>query len=306
MRVFITGVAGTIGRLVAEQLAGDPTIEHVTGFDTRPCRPPVPGMQFVRATPQQPEWTPLLDHVDVAVHVGGLVSWPARRGRETTLVADSKHILRAMLASGVRKIIVANSGAIYGARSGHPARETDPVRGHQDSAYARARAEIADFLDVLVRDRPDVTVTRLRAAPITGPRYLAPVRYFAGGPVLACGREDRVFQALHEDDLVSALRLAIHHDLPGIYNVCADRGVSYRELAALLDRDQTCAPLAWIVLRAWWLWSWWRRRTPPNWVRSLYRGPVVSAERLLAAGWTPRHTTRDAAAAAYATFQTGA
>ena len=60
MRVFIGGVAGNTGRLLAERLLSSMRVDAVTGLDDRPCYPPLPGLRFVRAAYQQREWWPHL------------------------------------------------------------------------------------------------------------------------------------------------------------------------------------------------------------------------------------------------------
>ncbi len=81
MRVLVTGVAGSLGRLVAERLLDDPAVESVIGLDARTCHPPLPGLHFVRAALRQPEWTPLLNDVDAVIHLAG-AEWPTRRQRK--------------------------------------------------------------------------------------------------------------------------------------------------------------------------------------------------------------------------------
>jgi UDP-glucose 4-epimerase len=303
MRVLVTGVAGRIGRLVAERLVVQPDVQAVIGLDERLCRPPVPGMRFVRARLDQPEWGPLLATVDVVVHVDALTGWPLRRGIDRALVADTQHVLRAAVRAGVPRLVVANNAALYGLHPDGPLAESAPVRGHSASRYARTRAQVADYLDLFERRARGTVVTRLRTAWTCGTRYTAPARHFLQAPVLVCGEEERRFQVIHEDDLVLAIVHAVRHDLPGVYNVAADAGVSFHELAALVDKDRACVPLAWVMLWGWWGWRWLRRRTPPLWLRGLYRAQPVDAGKLRATGWTPRHTSRAALVEALAAVQ---
>jgi UDP-glucose 4-epimerase len=300
MRVFIAGVAGRTGRLLAERLLVEPDIESVTGIDERACYPPVPGLRFVRVRPRQPEWTPLLGDADAVVHVGGL-RWPlhwARRAQEDHLVEDSKFFLRAV--AHVPKTIMLTSAAVYGPQPSGPITEWSPVRGHEGSAYARARAQVSDYLDGM---RYNGVLTRVRAAWLCGPRHLALIRLLNTEPVRACGYENRVLDVLHEDDLIAAILLALRHDLPGIYNASADGGIALREVAALVGENQTCVPLGWLVVRAWWRWRWLRWRTPPLWVRSVYNSRPLDSSKLRAAGWTPRYTPRRALIEALEVFR---
>lgn len=297
-RVFIIGVARPSGRLLTEHLLAQPEIVAVGGLDDRPCVPPVPGLAFVRSAFDRPEWTAALDGVGVAVVLLGL-AWPLRwrdRAAEAQLVAQSKLVLRRLRAAGVRKIIVAQSAALYGTPTGaspDPLTESARVRGHRGSAYARARAQVADFLDLFARDY-DGILTRLRAAWIVGPHHLALARLCASEPALACGYEEYMLPVVHEDDLVRALAFAVRHDLPGVYHVGAAEGLRFHEVAALVGKQHACTPLPWLVLRAWVRWRWLRWHTPPLWVRALYRGAGLDVGKLRAAGWSPQVTARAA------------
>jgi UDP-glucose 4-epimerase len=296
MRVLIAGVAGSLGRALAERLLADPAFDQVIGLDASACYPPVPGLHFVRADLRQPEWTPLLAETDAAVLLTGM-AWPLRRssGRaEEALVGDSKSFVRAAVAAGAPRLIVACNAALYGPQVAGPVTESAPLFGYQASAYARARAMVADYLDTVAQGGYDGTLTRLRAAWMCGAQHLVLGRYLTGGPVLACGYADRVIQVVHEADMVAALELALRRDLPGVYNVCADGGMPFRELVALVGASGACAPLAWLALHAWWDWRWRDQPTPPGWVRGLVRSQPLDASKLRAAGWTPAHSTRDA------------
>jgi UDP-glucose 4-epimerase len=307
MRVLIAGVAGSLGRALAGHLLADPACEQVIGLDAGACYPPVPGLDFVRASLRQPEWTPRLAQVDAAVLLTGL-AWPLRRssGRaEEALVEDSKSFVRAAVAAGVPRLIVASSAALYGDQVAGPVVESAPLQGYQASAYARARAMVSDYLDAVAQGGYNGILTRLRAAWICGPQHLALLHYLTGGPLLACGYGDRVLQVVHEADMVTALVLALRRDLPGEYNVCADGGISFRQLAALVGDSGACAPLTWLVVRAWWRWRWRGQRTPPGWVWGLYHSQPLDAGRLRAAGWTPDYSTRDALVEALTVVRAG-
>jgi UDP-glucose 4-epimerase len=302
MRVFIAGVAGHTGRLLAERLLIEPDIDAVTGIDARVCYPPIAGLRFVRVRPCQPEWLSLLDDADAAIHLGGL-RWPppwSRRKQEERLVEESKFFLRGVASAGVPKTIMLTSAALYGPQPPGPVTERSPVRGHEAGAYARARAQVSDVLDGM---RYNGVLSRLRVAWLCGPRHLALIRAFDSGPARACGYEDRVLDVLHEDDLITAVLVTLRRDLPGIHNVGASGGIRLRDAVALVNDHQMCVPLGWLVVRAWMRWRWMRWRTPPLWVRSLYDTRPLDTSKFRAAGWTPRHPPRQAMIEALEVFR---
>ncbi|MCZ7538395.1 MAG: NAD-dependent epimerase/dehydratase family protein [Anaerolineae bacterium] len=301
MRVFIGGVAGNTGRLLAERLLGGGRVQRVTGLDDRPCYPPLPGLHFVRAAYEQREWWPHLADADAAVLLTPL-RWPlARRDRrrEAALVSEARAFVGAAMALGVPRLIVANSAALYGVQAASAALGEDaPPRGHTASAYARARARLADWLELDAAPRYPGVLTRLRVAPLVGAHHGEIVRHVRRLPLLVCGEEDRALALVHEDDALLAIEHAIWHDLPGLYNVAAGDGLALHELAALTGRGQTCIPAAWLMLRAWWGWRWRGWPTPPLWARALLQDGMLRTDRLAAAGWSPRHSARDALLAA--------
>ncbi len=301
MHVFIGGVAGNTGRLLAERLLAGGRAQAVTGLDERPCYPPLPGLRFVRAAYEQREWWPHLAGTDVAVLLTPL-RWPlARRDRrrEVALVSEVRGFVQAAMALGVPKLIVTNSAALYGTwAAGAVLGEDAAVRGHSASAYGRARARLADWLELDAAPQYPGVLTRLRVPLVAGAHHGEIVRHVRRLPVLVCGAEERALALVHEDDALLAIEHAIWHDLPGIYNVAAGDGLALRELAALAGRGQTCVPAAWLALRAWWGWRWRGWPTPPLWARALILGGMLWTDRLAAAGWSPRHSARDALLAA--------
>lgn len=305
MRLLIAGVSSPTGRMLAEYLRAAPDVESVTGLDTVRCSPPVAGMHFVRASFRQPDWTPLLAQVDAAVLLTGL-RWPLRqsaRAAEQAQVEDSKAFVSAALRARVPRIIVASSAALYGPQPPGAIREGAPLHGYRASVYARGRAFVADYLETAAKNDYNKSLTCLRAAWISGPRHLEAIRHLTGGPVLACGYDDRVIQAVHEDDLLAAFGLALRHDLAGVYNVCPDGGLTLPQVALLVGESRDCMPLPWLTLRAWWHWRFRGQPTPPAWVRSLYLSRPLDGQKLRAAGWTPRFSSREALIAAQQGFR---
>ncbi len=306
MHILIAGVAGITGRLVAESLLATPReITRVIGLDPRPCLPPIPGLHFARARFHQPEWMPLLTEVDAAIHVLG-AAWPSprRTSLNATLFEDTRFFIDAALAARVRKLVIVTSAALYGVQKpGHLIDESTPVRGHETSAYARARARVSDYVDVIAArggdERDDegsnpTIITRLRTAWMCGARHTALVRHAQTEPILARGLEDHTLDVVHEEDVIAAIRLALRDDLPGVYNVCADDAVRFRDLAALAGQSREPVSLARVMVRAWWRWRWRGQPTPPGWVRGLFRAGSLDAQKLRAAGWQPQYTAQEA------------
>jgi nucleoside-diphosphate-sugar epimerase len=293
MRVLIIGVAGNLGRLAAECLLTDSNVESVIGLDWRACRPPLPGVRFIRAALHQPEWRSLLREVDAVIDLID-ASWPLPRRHDRISSEDHKQVLSAV--SSVEKLIIASSVALYGPQPSGWITEDAPIRGHQAGKHARAQALVADFIQAEA-----IPATQLRSAWMAGPRSLSLTRWLSAMPVPAGGV--RQLQVLHHEDWLAALRTVLHTDLPGIVHAGAEDAIPFRDAAALLgQRRVTLLPL---TLRAWWDWRVRGRRSPPGWIRALYRAPLLDCSRLRAAGWLPRYTTRETLIEALESLQAG-
>ena len=91
-------------------------------------------------------------------------------------------------------------------------------------------------------------------------------------------------QYLHHDDLADAVVLACAAELDGAFNVAPDGWMSEEEALAL-----TAGPLpARLRRRVRWL----RPEVPADLLPYLLHPWVVANDRLRAAGWTPRYSSR--------------
>ncbi|MBN1200715.1 MAG: NAD-dependent epimerase/dehydratase family protein [Anaerolineae bacterium] len=304
MRVLVSDVAGSFGRLVAGRLLIDPAVEAVIGLDAHACYPPLAGLRFVRASLSQPEWTPLLDGIDAALYLGGVTGWPAHRADALAMLAGGRRFVQAAVAAGVPKVITVCRAAMYGAQPGAPVPETALVCGHQTGAYERAAAQFSDYLDALERDMHG-TITRLRSAWLCGPGHVTLARCLRDLPPV-CGCADRPVQAVHEDDLADVVMLALRTDLPGVYNVAADGGAALGDLHRQAGNFRACMPMIGLVALAWWRWRTRRVEPAPDRLRALYRVKALDVSKLQAAGWMPRYTTQAALAAALDRLGAGA
>jgi nucleoside-diphosphate-sugar epimerase len=256
MRVAVTGVTGQFGRALARRLEGEPAVDEVVGVARRPFDPAAEGFRKLVYRPGDVRDSGLRETFagcDVVVHlafvIGGKRSDQEQR-REIN-IDGSRNVFAAAAEAGARKIVYASSIAAYGAHADNPdlLTEEHPTRGTPGVSYSEEKAEIEAVLDIFEKEHPRIVVTRFRVSSVAGPgmadmiyEFLPPIarrlplfapwfpRVFPN-PVLG-GRF--LLQAVHEDDVAEAFRLAIVDDAPGAFNIAGDGVLGARDVAAIL------------------------------------------------------------------------
>jgi UDP-glucose 4-epimerase len=139
---------------------------------------------------------------------------------------------------------------------------------------------------------PGAVVTTLRAAPVLGPgAERLPSRLLLGRPALRVLGAAPPVQAVHVDDLVTALELVIREDHPGTFNVACDGWLAYEDARAQQPRPLLPAYPGATLERALKLaWSLGVGEIPPGVVPYLVHPWVIANDRLRALGWHPEHT----------------
>ena len=161
-------------------------------------------------------------------------------------------------AAGVPKIIHISSVAAYGMTPEVPpvVTEETPLRGAQTTAfyYAYTKGVVEGNLNTFEQAHPEVCITRFRPHIITGPHflsrttnleiYLGPLRAKTARLLKPQNLDRPILQLCHEEDVATAVSLAVHRDLPGAFNLaatpldlteyCQRRGIKLRLLPVRL------------------------------------------------------------------------
>jgi UDP-glucose 4-epimerase len=139
----------------------------------------------------------------------------------------SRHVMNACSAAKVRRLVLASSTMVYGARPDNPnfLSESHPLRGHPGAHQVQDRAEMESLASEWGARHPDTEVTVLRPCWIMGPTYWDHVtRYFSLPVVPTPMGFDPLLQFVHEDDCLHAFEQATLKPHPGVFNITA-RGV---------------------------------------------------------------------------------
>ena len=297
--VAVTGASGLVGRRLLPLLAAHPAVERVLGLDVRePDRRPRT-VEFARVDIAGTELKPLLEGIDVVVHLAGVVDpVPDVALMARVNVEGTRRVLDAAAAVGARRVVRISSATVYGAWPNNPVPLTEdaPLRPNPHFSPAVQGAEVERLIAEWRASHPGVTVTTLRSAAVVGPgAERLPARILLGRPPLRVRGADAPVQVVHVDDLAAALVLVATTDVPGVFNVAADGWLDATDARDLLPRASVPAlpaeALERLLGRAWDLGV---GDIPAGVVPYLAHPWVIANDRLRAVGWTPEHSNTEA------------
>ncbi|MGH2785828.1 MAG: NAD-dependent epimerase/dehydratase family protein [Actinomycetota bacterium] len=314
MRVAVTGITGQFGKALARLLEDEPAVEEVIGVARRAFDPAAEGFTKLVYWPgdvRDPQLRASFDGADVVVHLAFVIGGTRadQEQRHDINVDGSRNVFAATAEAGARKLIYASSVAAYGAHADNPdlITEEHPTRGTPGVSYSQEKAEVEGILDLFEKEHPSITVTRMRPCAVAGPGLedmlweflpdaarrlpiFAPwfPRLFPnpiqGGRLLA--------QAVHEDDVAEAFRLAIVNEAPGAFNLAGEDVLGARDIASIMRARAIPVPLFGT-----------RRlvdlahrigisKVPGDWI-DLMRYPILvdSTRARTTLGWQPRFTS---------------
>jgi len=147
MNFLITGAAGFLGSALAEHLAREG--HQVRGLDDLSAGDPQalsPDIHFTRGdVNDRPRLWTLLQEVDCVYHLAARVSVPESvlypREYNAVNVGGTVSLMEAMRDVGVRRVILASSGAVYGDQAEQPLKETAIPDPHSPYAVSKISAE---------------------------------------------------------------------------------------------------------------------------------------------------------------------
>jgi len=247
MRVLITGGAGFLGSALANRLvsAGHTVLvlDDLTAGDPRRLDPQVLFTRGdVRDVPKL--WT-LLQGVDCVYHLAARVRVPESihypGDYNQVNVGGTVALMEAVRDTGVSRVVLASSGALYGEQAQQPIREDQPPRPNSPYGVSKVAAEYyVSTLGALY----GIETVALRIFNVYGPGQELPPSYppvipqllrqaQIGGSLVIFGDGTQTRDFVYVDDVVEALAAAaVAHDVNRqVINVGSGREVSINELA---------------------------------------------------------------------------
>ncbi len=230
--VAVTGASSFLGQNLIGLLEEDPRIRRIVSLDVK--TPPTAGAstRLYDMDLTQPAAEERLaevfaaEGVDTVAHLAFLESPTHATGWAHELESvGTMHVLNACRRARVRKLVMWSQTVLYGAHPTNPnfLTEKHPLRARREEPFFADKIEAEN--DALRFGRPGKgrVVTILRTAPILGPtvdNYLT--RYLGRRIVPTVLGFDPLWQFVHEADAVTAFKLAIDRDTPGIFNIVGE------------------------------------------------------------------------------------
>ncbi len=259
------------------------------------------GARSVEALPEREPQSALVgaDVVVLVAHAADLAQHAgvAPRDRQAAAVAGAQHTLAAARAVGVRHVVVVSSAVVHGAWPDRPVvHDDDPLPRGADAAQDGIVADLAAVEAVVARAsrRRTPAVTVLRPAAIVGPGVDTFVtRHFEAPRLLTVRGAVRQWQLVHVDDVAAAARFAVDHRLTGALTVGAPDVLtpSQVEAAAGMRRVELAPATAFGTAER--LHRVGVLPSPASELAFVVYPWTVAADRLTAAGWSARWSSRE-------------
>lgn len=303
MKILVTGGSGFIGSHIVEHYQNRATEIRVLDNLRTGYRKNLDGLHcvFIEGSVTDRELVKkAVGGVDLVFHLAALVSVPESMAKPGECVDINVHgllnVLEEASAAGVRKLVFASSAAVYGDNPVVPKVET--MLPEPKSPYAITKLDGEYYLDMFRREGRLETAA-LRFFNVFGPRQDPKGAYAAAVPifidkavrgeditVFGDGKQTRDF--IYVKDIVGALAFAAETPgVNGVFNAGYGGQITINELAAqIIANAGTTSQILHAPERA-----------------GDVKHSRASADKLLAAGWKPRHTLEEGLARTFEFFK---
>jgi len=219
MNFLITGAAGFLGSSLANQLAREGhQVRAIDDLSTGDPQVLAPDVHFTRGdVSDRPKLWTLLQDVDVVYHLAARVSvqesilYP--RDYNNVNVGGTVALMEAMRDVGVKRVVLASSGAVYGDLGEQPLREE--VVPNPRSPYAVSKLA-AEYYVRTIGNLWKIETVSLRIFNAYGPGQHLPPSHppvvphylrqaLRGGTLVAHGNGAQTRDYVYVDDVVSAM-----------------------------------------------------------------------------------------------------
>jgi UDP-glucose 4-epimerase len=242
--VLITGISGRLGRRVARRLH---RTRRIIGMDPKPFAGMPPDVEHVELDPRRSQARQVFRRSDIGVilHLGVLHNPRGKTPEHLTqnLVALQK-ILEYADQFRIPKVILLSSANAYGPRPDNPQFLTEeaPLLAGGPFSEMRDIVELDMFAQSFFWRSPETEFVILRPAHILGTVRNAPSNYLRLDVVPTVMGFDPMIQAVHQEDVVSAIECALAPGRRGVFNIAGPPPVPLSRALAVLGRRSLPVP----------------------------------------------------------------
>lgn len=303
--IAVSGANTFLGRSLVGLLGEDPQVSRIVVVDVENPNTAGPKTSFYEVDLTQPGVDSRLaeilhaEAVDTFVHLSFL-----ENPTQATAFAhelESVGTMRVLLAchkQNVRKLVVGSSVLVYGAHPDNPnfLTEDRPLRGLHGAHYVADKIDVEEQTKKFAEEHPSACVTVLRMATVLGPtvrNYVA--RWLSRRVVPTVLGYDPLVGFTHEVDAVTALKLAIDRDAPGVFNIASEGALPISTVVKLAGRLAFPMPYGLLRRASALLWVAQVSEAPPPFMALMRHLCVVDCSRAKRElGFRPTFSTRDA------------
>jgi UDP-glucose 4-epimerase len=241
--VLITGVCGRLGRRLARKLHREC---RVIGIDRRPFPDRPADVEHHELDLKSARVRDVFrDGVSALVHLG--VTHDPRGDsveHHASNVTGLQRVLEYVEHFGIQKVVLLSSANVYGPRPDNPQFLTEdaPLLGAGPFSQIRDLVELDMCAQSFFWRLPNVATVILRPTHILGTVRNAPSNYLRLAVVPTLLGFDPMLQAVHQDDVVRAILLALAPTARGIYNIAGPPPVPLSRVIELLERGTVAVP----------------------------------------------------------------
>ncbi|MBM3124692.1 MAG: NAD-dependent epimerase/dehydratase family protein [Chloroflexi bacterium] len=236
MNFLITGAAGFLGSSLANHLAREG--HQVRGLDDLSTGDPqalAPDVHFTRGdVADRPKLWTLLQDVEVVYHLAARVSVPESmvypRDYNAVNVGGTVALMEALRDVGIKRVVLASSGAVYGDLDQQPLEETSTPLPRSPYAVSKLAAE---YYVRTIGSLWNIETVSLRIFNAYGPGQQNPASHppviphylqqaLRGGTLVSHGSGDQSRDYVFVDDVVSAMVAA--STAPGVNGLVINIG----------------------------------------------------------------------------------
>ena len=252
MRFLITGGAGFIGTALANYLVRQGhTVRVLDDLSAGDSAGLDPAIHFTRGDVEdKPKIWRLLNKIDCVYHLAARVSVPESalypREYNNTNVSGTVAIMEAMRDAGVKRVVLASSGAVYGEHDVNKVNES--LLPNPDSPYGVSKLAAEGYVRT-IGDLWGIETVALRIFNAYGPGQAIPpthppvipqfVRQVLGdGSLILYGSGEQTRDYIYVDDVVRALIAAATAEGINrqVINIGTGIGTSIKQLIALIEK----------------------------------------------------------------------